>query len=387
VSAPRRRRSFAERIVAWQAEHGRRDLPWQKTADPYRVWLSEVMLQQTQVATVVPYYERFCERFPDVARLAAAPLSDVLSLWSGLGYYARARNLHAAARQIVERFGGRFPTNAQELARLPGVGRSTAAAIAAFCFNEREPILDGNVKRVLTRYFGIEGFPGAPDVERALWSVAESLLPQSADMPAYTQGLMDVGATRCTRHSPDCGGCPLRCGCRALRERRVDELPTARPQRGAPQRLTCMLLPLHNGEVLLQRRAPVGLWGGLLAPLQFDSVETLRRTALQIDDAAEPKPLPPRRHAFTHFTLTMHPYRLDLRRPPRAVGEDGQVWLPLDAIAAAPLPAPIRALLNELVADAAELLARAPPGDNRDSGRSGRRVVQARRRSPAARTR
>jgi A/G-specific adenine glycosylase len=308
------------------------------------------MLQQTQVATVVPYFERFCARFPDVFSLAAGPVANVLAAWSGLGYYARARNLHACARLIVDRFGGRFPPDAHGLAQLPGIGRSTAAAIAAFCFGEREPILDGNVKRVLTRYFGIEGFPGAPQVERTLWALAQSLLPQSAAMPAYTQGLMDLGAMRCTRHSPDCDGCPLRRGCRALRDQRVDELPTPRARRAAPKRSAWMLLPLHADEVLLRRRAPIGIWGGLLAPAQFDSFALLKAAASALGNSAELKALPPRRHAFTHFTLSLRPYRLDLHSPPHVVGENEQVWLPLADVDSAALPAPIKTLLNELAA-------------------------------------
>lgn len=306
------------------------------------------MLQQTQVATVMPYYQRFCERFPDVATLAEAPLADVLSLWSGLGYYARARNLLACAQRVLKNFNGHFPANALDLARLPGIGRSTAAAIAAFCFNERAAILDGNVKRVLTRHFGIEGFPGAPEVERDLWSLAESLLPPAADMPAYTQGLMDLGATLCTRRAPKCESCPLRRSCRARRQQRVDELPTARPRKTVPQRSVWMLLPLRKGEVLLQQRAPTGWWGGLQAPLQFDSRNEMKIAASTLDGSARPRPLRPRRHAFTHFTLTMHPFRLELRQPSFTVRENDQVWLPLVDLDGAALPAPIRELLREL---------------------------------------
>jgi A/G-specific adenine glycosylase len=379
VSAPRRGPSFAAQIVAWHSRHGRRDLPWQASRDVYRVWLSEVMLQQTQVSTVIPYFERFCARFPDVTALAAAPLADVLSLWSGLGYYARARNLHACAKKLVEHCGGRFPSDAQSLARLPGIGRSTAAAIAAFCFDECVPILDGNVKRVLTRYFGIEGFPGAPAIERQLWILAESLLPNSGDMPAYTQGLMDLGATLCRRRSPDCTACPLRSGCRARREARVDELPTSRPARSEPQRSAWALLALHEASALLQRRAPAGIWGGLLAPPQFDSLDALLAAARALDGSAEPQPLAPRRHAFTHFTLTLRPYRLDLRRLPTAVREDDQVWLPLAEIDSAALPAPVRVLLRELSAAAGQRRA-----ERSASGESFRPVNTARTRNGGA---
>jgi A/G-specific adenine glycosylase len=348
VSARSGGRSFAARIVAWQAARGRRELPWQGTRDPYRVWLSEVMLQQTQVATVIPYYARFCARFPDVTALAAAPLADVLSLWAGLGYYARARNLHACARLVVENFGGNFPLDAQALARLPGIGRSTAAAIAAFCTGAREPILDGNVKRVLARHFAVEGDVGTSRVERELWDKAASLLPSSADMPAYTQGLMDLGATVCTRRAPGCGACPLARTCVAKATHRVDQLPVPRPRRTLRQRRAWALLALHENRVLLQRRAPSGIWGGLYALPQFESADALRRAAGEVDARPRLTRLPPRRHAFTHFTLTLMPFRLDVRSPPPALHEDDRLWLPLERIDTAPLPAPILALLREI---------------------------------------
>jgi len=348
VSPPRSRR-FAARVVAWQAVHGRHDLPWQGSRDPYRVWLSEVMLQQTQVATVIPYYIRFCERFPDVTALAAAPLVHVLSLWAGLGYYARARNLHACARQVMERFEGRFPLDAPALARLPGIGRSTAAAIAAFCAGRREPILDGNVKRVLARHFAVQGDVASAGVERLLWNKAASLLPAVSDMPAYTQGLMDLGATVCTRQAPKCGACPLARTCLAQASGRVEQFPAARRRREPPRRRAWALLALHEGRVLLQRRTPAGVWGGLYSLPQFDSASSLRRAASSIDASPRLRALPPRRHAFTHFTLTLMPRRLDVRVPPTALREDDLTWLPLESIDTAPLPAPILALLREIV--------------------------------------
>ena len=306
------------------------------------------MLQQTQVATVIPYYARFCARFPDVTALAAAPLADVLSLWAGLGYYARARNLHACAKQVVEVFGGNFPLDAQALAQLPGIGRSTAAAIAAFCTGAREPILDGNVKRVLARHFAVEGDVGTSRVERELWEKAASLLPPSADMPAYTQGLMDLGATVCTRRAPGCGACPLARTCVAKATHRVDQLPVPRPRRALPQRRAWALLALHENRVLLQRRAPTGLWGGLYALPQFESIAALRRAADEVDVRPKLLRLPPRRHAFTHFTLTLMPFRLDVVLPPPVLREDDRLWLPLERIDTAPLPAPVLALLREI---------------------------------------
>lgn len=358
-------RGFASRIVAWQAAHGRHDLPWQASRDPYRVWLAEVMLQQTQVATVVPYYTRFCERFPDVGSLAAAPLHDVLSLWAGLGYYARARNLHACARQVVDRFAGRFPLDAAVLAQLPGIGRSTASAIAAFCAGAREPILDGNVKRVLARHFAVSGDVTMARVERALWDRAASLLPSSADMPAYTQGLMDLGATVCTRAAPKCAACPLARTCAARASGLVEQFPAVRHRRPSPVKRAWALLALHEGHVMLQWRAPGGVWGGLYSLPQFGSAATLRRAASAIDAAPRLQALPPRRHAFTHFTLLLMPRRLDVRSPRPVLHEDDLTWLPLAGVDSAPLPAPILALLREIGAPTRAAVARPRPADRR----------------------
>jgi A/G-specific adenine glycosylase len=307
------------------------------------------MLQQTQVRTVLPYFVRFCARFPDVRALAAAPLGDVLALWSGLGYYARARHLHACAHAIVERFGGDFPVDALTLAQLPGIGRSTAAAIAAFCANARVAILDGNVKRVLARHCAIEGDPGLPSVQRRLWTKADALLPPSADMPAYTQGLMDLGATVCTRRTPKCADCPVQASCAALANGRVHQLPTPRPRKASPRRRAWALLALHDGRVLLQQLAPAGIWGGLLALPQFGSAVALRQAASAIDATATLQLLPARRHSFTHFTLTLLPRRLDVRSPAPVLAEPRYLWLALRDIETAALPSPVRAILREVV--------------------------------------
>jgi len=338
---------FASRLVAWHGQHGRHDLPWQVDRDPYRVWLSEVMLQQTQVATVIPYFLRFCRRFPDVAALAAAPLDEVLALWAGLGYYARARNLQACARQVVEEYGGCFPLDPEHLARLPGIGRSTAAAIAALCAGVRAPILDGNVRRVLMRRFAIDGDPDSSAVERLLWQRAESLLPASADMPAYTQAIMDLGAVVCTRRAPRCGQCPVADDCIARKTGRIDQLPAPRRRGERPQRRAWLLLAVQGDRVLLQRRVPAGIWGGLHSLPQFDSAAALRRAATDLDAAPRLAALPSRTHAFTHFTLTLLPRRLDVRVLPPQLREDDLLWLPLAQIDSAPLPAPIRVLLRE----------------------------------------
>jgi A/G-specific adenine glycosylase len=314
-------RAFAARVVAWQRTHGRHDLPWQNTRDAYRIWLSEIMLQQTQVTTVLPYYERFVAAFPDVAVLAAAPLERVLEHWSGLGYYRRTHHLHAAARAVVAGHGGGFPQAAATIATLPGVGRSTAAAIAVFAHGERAAILDGNVKRVLARHAGVEGFPGAASVEARLWALAEARLP-TQDVEPYTQGLMDLGATLCTRTKPRCGECPVAADCVARRDGRVDELPSPRPAKALPRKAVRVLLLEHAGEVLLERRAPTGIWAGLWSlpelALDEDVVAACRaRFGLEVepvDVAAPGAALPPMDHGFTHYRLTLHPLRVRVRR-------------------------------------------------------------------------
>ena len=342
--------AFASRVVAWQRTHGRHDLPWQNTRDAYRIWLSEIMLQQTQVATVLPYYTRFVAAFPDVAVLAQAPLDDVLAHWSGLGYYRRAHHLHQAAGVVVAQHGGEFPHDAATLASLPGIGRSTAAAIAAFAFGAREAILDGNVKRVLARHHGIDGWPGAPKVERALWNAANALLPTD-EIEAYTQGLMDLGATICSRANPVCLHCPVSADCVARRERRIDVLPAPRPAKPLPQREVRVLVIEHGGEVLFEKRPAVGVWGGLWSLPECaldDDVRDIVRARFGADVAMRDA-LPPIAHGFTHFGLTMHPQRLAAARwPQRAEEGQGTLWLsPQDALAAA-LPAPIKKLVRSL---------------------------------------
>ena len=342
--------SFAARVVAWQRVHGRRDLPWQRTRDPYRIWLSEIMLQQTQVATVIPYFERFVAKFPDVRALAAAALDDVLAAWSGLGYYRRAHHLHAAAQRIVADYRGEFPRDAATLATLPGIGRSTAAAIAAFSQDERTAILDGNVKRVLARHRAIEGFPGAPKVTATLWTLADALLPPRSDIAAYTQGLMDLGATVCTRANPRCGVCPLKDDCLARRDDRISELPSPRPRKSLPHRTVRVLLFERGGEILLEKRPPIGVWGGLWSLPEIAIDDDARAFArMRFDaDATVGTDLTPIQHGFTHFALTLYPQRVNVARwPPRA--ETPQyIWLSRDDALRAALPAPIRKLLRTL---------------------------------------
>ena len=347
------RAAFSRRLIAWHRHHGRHDLPWQRTTDAYRVWLSEIMLQQTQVSTVIPYYGRFLARFPDVAGLAGAALEEVMRLWAGLGYYSRARNLHRAARAIVDEHGSAFPTGRQALEALPGIGRSTAAAIAVFAFGAREAILDGNVKRVLARHFAVGGFPGDKAVEQGLWSLAESLLPERS-VQIYTQALMDLGATVCTRAAPGCERCPLASSCLALARGCVADYPAPRPRRTTPVRAVTMLLLLQEGEILLEQRPPSGIWGGLWSlPEMPAGGEARAHCAAQLGcEIGVPVALPPLRHGFTHFTLDIRPCRCEvLRLVPRA-GQTGSAWFTLERAKDAGVPAPVRKLLDRLSGEA-----------------------------------
>jgi len=331
--------AFARKLVRWQRRDGRHGLPWQGTRDPYRVWLAEIMLQQTQVAAVIPYYERFLARFPDVGALAAASQDEVLRLWSGLGYYARGRNLHAAARAVAQQ--GRFPDTLEGLRALPGVGRSTAAAVAAFAFGRRAAILDGNVKRVLARCFGVEG-------DAAQWALAEKLLP-ARDIEAYTQALMDLGATVCTRANPGCQRCPLARECVALRGGRVAELPSPRERKPLPLKRTNWLVLLHQGTVHLQRRPSEGIWGGLWCFPEgpATNIEAYCRTTFSCV-IGRPRRLPVIRHGFTHFRLDIRPLLCSVRKfLPNARG----VWMGLDEATRAAVPAPVKALLAGLLKD------------------------------------
>ncbi len=339
--------------MAWQRLHGRNGLPWQGTRDAYRIWLSEIMLQQTQVTTVLAYYERFVAAFPDVAALAAAPVEQVLERWSGLGYYRRAHLLHAAARMVVTDHCGAFPCDAATLATLPGIGRSTAAAIAAFSAGERGAILDGNVKRVLARHAGIDGFPGAPRVAALLWHAAEARLADR-DVERYTQGMMDLGATVCVRRAR-CLVCPVAEDCVARLCGRTAELPSPRPRKASPSRALRVLVLERGDEILFERRPPVGIWGGLLSlpelALDDDVAAALRaRYALVGNSSRELSPL---LHGFTHFALTLHPRRIAVE-PAAHASEIAEhaffIWLTREAALAGALPAPIKRLLREMPA-------------------------------------
>ncbi len=333
---------FAARVVQWQRAHGRSGLPWQATRDPYRVWLSEIMLQQTQVATVLAYYARFLERFPGVRALAAAPQDEVLGLWSGLGYYSRARNLHRCAQEVVTAHGGEFPRSAQVLQSLPGIGRSTAAAIAAFCFGERIAILDGNVKRVLARVRGFAGDLALAREERALWDLAQALVPQdAADMPAYTQGLMDLGATVCTARAPQCEACPAQDLCAAHREGEPTRYPVrTRKLKRSAQSLWLLQARRADGAIWLEKRPQQGIWAGLYCLPVFDSHEALRAAVparMGLEDGT------PFLHVLTHKDLHLHPVAAAFNRgSPSGPG----AWFGAGQWPALGLPAPVRKLLE-----------------------------------------
>ncbi len=343
--------AFAGRVVEWQRRFGRHDLPWQRSREAYRIWVSEIMLQQTQVGAVIPYYERFLARFPDVGSLASASSDEVMSHWSGLGYYARARNLHRAAREIVESHRGEFPRDAAAIAGLPGVGRSTAAAVAVFAFGERAAILDGNVKRVLTRAFAVEGWPGAPAVERRLWTLAETLLPEAEHIVPYTQGLMDLGSMVCVRTRPLCGCCPLEAACEARRAGEPGRYPTPRPAFRRPVREVAWAVVLDGGAVLLERRPPAGIWGGLWSlPAMEAGTAPLEQCRSRLGiPCADARSLAPVEHGFTHFTLRATPWLLSAPGASTvAVREEGVAWWPLSACTGLGLPAPVRRLLSAL---------------------------------------
>ncbi len=350
---------FAEALIDWQKQHGRHQLPWQRTRDAYRIWLSEIMLQQTQVATVIPYYARFLERFPDVAALAAAPTEEVMAHWSGLGYYTRARNLHRCAQQIVAHHAGRFPSDPETLASLPGIGKSTAAAIAAFAYGARAAILDGNVKRVFCRVFGIEGFPGQVAVERDLWQRAEALLPER-DIEAYTQGLMDLGPTLCTRTRPACDRCPMQSRCIAHSSGRTAELPARKPKKAIPEKSTVMLVVVHKGEILMEQRPPKGIWGGLLSLPELNRLssgdpdvdlhEQLALALSSFGDIADMVVLNSFVHGFTHYRLSVMPVHVNLRERHWMAAQSDYQWRPLAQIDEAALPSPVRKLLATFTA-------------------------------------
>jgi len=342
---------FSGRVLAWFEDHGRKDLPWQQDVSCYRVWVSEIMLQQTQVATVIPYFERFMARFPDVHVLAAAPLDEVLHYWSGLGYYARARNLHRAARMISGDLGGVFPADLDAMQAVPGVGRSTAGAVLSLARGQRQAILDGNVKRVLARYGAVPGWPGDGSVLRRLWEIAEAFTPAER-VAEYNQAMMDLGATLCTRRRPACTDCPLGddCGARALG--RVEDFPGKRPRKVLPQRSVRMLLVRDpDGAILLERRQASGVWGGLwsLPEIGVDADPLDWCEASLNQTARVGRTLAGRRHTFSHFHLDIEPLELLLNNPACSVLEgESRLWYKARCPDNIGLAAPVARLLEEV---------------------------------------
>lgn len=338
---------FNSAVLAWYDQHGRKNLPWQQNINPYRVWVSEIMLQQTQVSTVLGYFDRFMAALPSVKDLAEAPEDEVLHLWTGLGYYTRARNLQKTAQIIMREHGGEFPRSVEALSELPGIGRSTAGAIASLSMGLRAPILDGNVKRVLARYAAQEGYPGEPKVARQLWELAERLTPHER-VGHYTQAMMDLGATLCTRSKPSCLLCPVRSGCQAHLLGRETGYPMPKPRKTLPQRRTLMpLLVNASGEILLYRRPASGLWGGLWSLPELDSLDRLTELGHQQQlQLGQPRPLPGLVHTFSHFQLSIEPWLVPASEQPQRVAEADWLWYNLATPPRLGLAAPVKKLLK-----------------------------------------
>lgn len=343
------RSKFSQILLNWFDQHGRKNLPWQKNINPYRVWVSEIMLQQTQVATVIPYYEKFIKKFPTVSKLAAASTDEVLQLWTGLGYYARGRNLHKAAKIIVTQFKGKFPDTLEALQTLPGIGRSTAGAILAISMNQTTPILDGNVKRVLTRFHAIEGWPGNKEIEKKLWEIATKQTPKTRTAD-YTQAIMDLGATVCVRSKPLCKQCPFIKSCQAFSQNRMSEFPYRNlKQKILPVKNTYLLL-LQNaaGALLLEKRPPVGIWGGLWSfpETKENVIDWCLQQNFLIEKMQE---WPSFRHTFSHFHLDITPVLIEtLPQTYRVMDSDAQVWYkPAEALKLG-IAAPVKKLLEKL---------------------------------------
>ena len=348
---------FSDSIIKWHLKHGRKNLPWQGAQNPYAIWVSEIMLQQTQVTTVIPYYHRFMQRFPDIESLATANIDDVLHLWTGLGYYARGRNLHKAAQQIMDNHQGTFPTHIDDVMALRGIGRSTAGAILSFAFSQRQPILDGNVKRVLSRFFGVDGWYGKRTVAEKLWDLADQHTPEQ-EVAVYTQAIMDFGATLCTRSKPHCAVCPIEHDCVARQENRIDELPGKKPKKAIPTK-SCLMLIIqdNNNHILLLQRPPSGIWGGLWVPPQIDKILPdktiiiehvkhefgIELTELENGDAF--------RHTFSHYHLDIQPVFASLSDTSitsSSINDDNSLWIDLQQPLQIGLPAPIKKLLESI---------------------------------------
>lgn len=342
---------IATQLIYWHKHYGRHHLPWQGNREPYAIWLSEIMLQQTQVNTVIPYYVRFMREFPTISSLAQAPLDSVLALWSGLGYYSRARHLHQTARILMQDYQGQFPDTPALLQRLPGIGRSTAAAIAVFAFGKREAILDGNVKRIFARHFGITGYSGISKIQNQLWEKAEELLPvnyRNGQIETYTQALMDLGATVCIRHTPLCPTCPLQHSCIAYNENRVDQLPTPKSRKPLPQKETIFLLLMQQQNLLLEKRPAAGIWGELWCPPEISTgIDTVAYCRFHLGIEAQLSvTLPALDHQFTHFKLRIYPQLLQVISG-TPMQQNKFIWIkPINALEQA-IPTPVRKLLKQ----------------------------------------
>jgi A/G-specific adenine glycosylase len=342
---------FSERLLNWFDQHGRKDLPWQQQPTPYHVWLSEIMLQQTQVSTVIPYYQKFTERFTNITALAQAPVDDVLALWTGLGYYARARNLHKAANIMVQQHQAQMPSTLDELIALPGIGRSTAGAIMALAHHQHFPILDGNVKRVLARYSAITGWPGNKQIENKLWLIAQQLLPQGR-IANYIQAQMDLGATLCTRSKPNCIACPLNAGCQAYLNGNPTAYPTAKPKKHIPTRQSHWIVAqATTGELLLEQRPSLGIWGGLWSFPELDNAADLDYACsnqLSVN-ATKITSLNNIKHTFSHFKLEISPHLIECEITNNSIAENKKLsWYKINEALQLGLPAPVKSLIESL---------------------------------------
>ncbi|MBT8098438.1 MAG: A/G-specific adenine glycosylase [Gammaproteobacteria bacterium] len=341
---------FSDRLLAWFDAYGRKDLPWQKARDPYRIWISEIMLQQTQVQTVIPYYERFMARFPDVQTLAEAPADDVLAHWSGLGYYARARNLHRAAQHIRDAHGGQLPRDFDAMIELPGIGHSTAGAILALAFDDRHPILDGNVKRVLARHRAIDGWPGKAAVLKQLWDVADAETPTQR-VADYTQAIMDLGAMVCVRSRPLCEACPVSTDCQARTEGAIERYPGRKAKKDKPLKKTTMVLAVSDNSVFLERRPEAGIWGGLWSLPEVSDVDAWCQQVLNHADN-EPQEWATFRHSFSHYDLDIRPVLVRIADSSRTVADNADAtWYRIDEAPPGGIAAPVEKLLNTLRAE------------------------------------
>lgn len=341
---------FAQRLLRWFDQHGRKDLPWQKDITPYRVWLSEIMLQQTQVETVIPYFERFTQKYPDFYSLAQAEQDEVLHLWTGLGYYARARNLHKCAQIVAEEYQGNMPAEVEQLVTLPGIGRSTAGAIASIAFKQVAPILDGNVKRVLTRFYAVEGWPGEKKIENALWEKAELNTPNKRTHD-YTQAIMDLGATLCTRSKPRCEECPMQQDCQAYAQGKPTAYPSKKPKQEKPIKQTQMLmLQSPDGELLLHQRPAQGIWGGLWSFEELDmETDASEHILTRYNNTTDIQRWPSFNHVFSHYTLVIHPILVRINKTPDEIRDDNrQLWYNPHKPKSIGFAAPVKKLIEQI---------------------------------------